>query len=1193
MARDLDELIGQLAAGPRLRAPSMPRLDRYEIVRRLGRGTFGDIYEARDRRYGTTVALKALRHDDPDSIYRFKNEFRAVAGVRHPNLVKLYELFSEGDRWYFSMELVEGRAFDEYLRRVPEHTLSAFAQLGAAIEALHRAATLHRDVKPNNVLVEDCGRVVLLDFGLAWEPLGRGPTVSGGTPLYMAPEQGLGAPVTASDWYSVGVMLYETIAGRPPWMTNPVAMARAKVHAPVPPIDAPSGPAAHLAAMAMRMLAADPDHRPPAHEILAAFRGAPPRGELRPDVELIGRDAELAWLEASLARSRLRTQLCLVEGPPGIGKSMMARELCRRAAARGAHVFDGRCHEAEAVPFKGLDAAVDSLCNYLVHADEAYVRAVVPAHAEALSLMFPVLRRLDAVLRGTEPPVRAHSPHEIRRHATDALAALLAGVAADAPVIIFLDDLQWAGEDTFSLLAEVLVRAPSVMFLATLRVRATETSGALEAFLSRAATFDAIDVGTLAVPPLDRAAVASLVERSAQRGISADAAWAASAGHPYVLARMLGATGWQAGDLGDNLRRSLDQVSADARRLLEIVALSAMPLPQSMGCLAAGFDGWRPEVVDELREQGLIRTGTHAESLMDVYHDRVRETVEASLSAERYRAAHAELAEFLEGRRNPPAHVLATHYREAGRQGPARTWMHRAAREAARALAFERAARTYAAAAELSAGEDALALHLEWADAMALAGHRAESGRICLAAATLASDGGWVGWASQLRATAGEHLLISGRLTEGMALIGEALAAVGLALPADPYVAVAGSINIGARLVVRGFAFEPRDADAIAPRLLRQIDLLLATAQALNQNDVRSAFVSARALELALEAGHPLRVLRALFFYVMSNAQRDPRHPFFRAALDASEALVARVGGTQERARHTLLRGVVELFAGSVGDATATLEAAQRLCWNATPPLVLDGAMGRVPLLAAYAYCGANPARALAVLDGWISEAAARQDLNAQRWLQSTSVWVLLAADQPDRARARLQEASTGERGEHDLFASMKMLQETAIRVYETPAASCAWIEGEARPAFDRIFASLVPLTRGTFALLRAHAAASAWRAGTADVALARSVLEEGIAVLADGDVLTPGVASLQAQIALMSDDRDRAASAFERAARGWSTQGMLTYAAASGLRAAELRADRAAVDARRAELLALGVAHPGRMADLLVGPGR
>jgi serine/threonine protein kinase len=180
-----------------------------------------------------------LNRLDAGSVYRLKNEFRALADVTHPNLVRLHELFAQDASWFFTMELVDGERFDHWVR--PDDALdearlrAALTQLVAGVSAIHSAGKLHRDLKPSNVLVTPEGRVVVLDFGLAVDPElgGVGQTVAedsvSGTPAYMAPEQAAGKPATqASDFYALGVMLFEALTGRLPFEGRSGEMLAAK-----------------------------------------------------------------------------------------------------------------------------------------------------------------------------------------------------------------------------------------------------------------------------------------------------------------------------------------------------------------------------------------------------------------------------------------------------------------------------------------------------------------------------------------------------------------------------------------------------------------------------------------------------------------------------------------------------------------------------------------------------------------------------------------------------------------------------------------------------------------------------------------------------------------------------------------------------------------------------------------------------
>ncbi len=213
---------------------------RFQVLACVGRGASGVVYEVHDRERDARLALKALHAPTAEAILLLKNEFRSVQDVRHRNLVELHELFEEKGQWFFTMEFVPGCDFLTYVRgssaaaalasgalgeqtntTLDESRLRAvLGQMAQGLSALHRAQKVHRDVKPSNVQVTADGRVVILDFGIVSE-VGRDAGREGivGTVYYMAPEQALGEQTgPAADWYALGVMLYQALTGRVPFM---------------------------------------------------------------------------------------------------------------------------------------------------------------------------------------------------------------------------------------------------------------------------------------------------------------------------------------------------------------------------------------------------------------------------------------------------------------------------------------------------------------------------------------------------------------------------------------------------------------------------------------------------------------------------------------------------------------------------------------------------------------------------------------------------------------------------------------------------------------------------------------------------------------------------------------------------------------------------------------------------------------
>ena len=404
----------------------LPRVPGHDLVEELGQGGMGIVYKAFDRRRKQMVALKTLQGLTPAALYRFKKEFHTLAEVTHPNLITLFEPISDGTHWFFTMELIEGIDFLRHVRggvlasartlhdplpdqATPASAAAPFAsrrspgpsveqiarlrdalrQLAEGVAALHEAGKLHRDIKPGNVLVTPQGRVVLLDFGLATDlgPLGQHESSQqhlAGTAFYMSPEQVACQPLTAaSDWYSVGVMLYQALTGYLPFEGDLYEILKAKQERdPPPPSSLASDLPEDLETLCKQLLQRRAEDRPAGQDILCRLSNRGERGALAPclgsnrgltpparqnQTPFLGRQHQLAALhDAFEATCRGRTRTVLIHGPSGMGKSTLIRHFLDTVVARqDVVVLMGRCYERESVPYKALDSLVDALSGYL------------------------------------------------------------------------------------------------------------------------------------------------------------------------------------------------------------------------------------------------------------------------------------------------------------------------------------------------------------------------------------------------------------------------------------------------------------------------------------------------------------------------------------------------------------------------------------------------------------------------------------------------------------------------------------------------------------------------------------------------------------------------------------------------------------------------------------------------------------
>jgi eukaryotic-like serine/threonine-protein kinase len=209
-----------------------PLNQRYKLLSPLGTGGMAMVYKAQDLSLGRLVAVKILREtltNDPDFLARFQQEARAAANLTHPNIVTVHDFGRDGERSYIVMEYIEGKDLKTLIKEgapfTAERTLDIAIQMCAGIGYAHRAGLVHCDVKPQNILVTADGRVKITDFGIAraLASLHPGETtdVVWGSPQYYSPEQAAGeAPTPASDVYSIGIVMFEMLAGRLPFVAS-------------------------------------------------------------------------------------------------------------------------------------------------------------------------------------------------------------------------------------------------------------------------------------------------------------------------------------------------------------------------------------------------------------------------------------------------------------------------------------------------------------------------------------------------------------------------------------------------------------------------------------------------------------------------------------------------------------------------------------------------------------------------------------------------------------------------------------------------------------------------------------------------------------------------------------------------------------------------------------------------------------
>jgi tetratricopeptide (TPR) repeat protein len=731
-------------------APAASRPGDYRLVRELGRGGMGAVFEAVHLGRGHQVALKVLPAVNGDSLHRFKREFRALADVTHPNLVGLRTLESDGAQRFITLDLLDGCNFRSYVRPSGEldegRLRAALAQLVVGVMALHARDVVHRDLKPGNVMVTTGDRVVILDFRLVAE-LGRAGALSAdggvaGTPAYMAPEQAAGlAAGPPADWYAVGVMTYEALTGTRPFDGEPLRVMWDKQSRDASTLKAGPGIPDDLANLANRLISRDPASRPDplwtaGVVAVSAVSAIGPPGAAD---QLIGRSPQLADLGDTLAALRRSREpvTAFVRGRSGEGKtSLVEAFLDPLREDPSVVILAGRCYDLESVPFKALDALIDALTAHLRSLPEADAARLLPDDIGLLAEVFPTLRRCDVVARAPRGRLDALDHLQVRQRAFAALRLVFDRIGERTPLVCFVDDLQWGDADSAAALFEVLrpPAAPAVLFVGNYRSDEAHSSPFLSEWSSLLRKHG-VDFGDreVAVGPLSLDEAAQLVANVVGRDVEvlrrrAVQFHAESGGNPFLLVELAGcfdpdADAFRVTDIHGVLAQKLDQMPAGSGALLDAVSVSGQAV--ELGEAAAAADLAEPEgQLTRMRNARLLRI---VGAKVDTYHDRIRYAVLDRMPDAPRRDMHRRLAEVIErvaggipgqeletiadGRAEPGGrgalarvYDLSYHCDAAGDPRRALAYALVAAAQARKQFALDVAAQQYAVAARNAAG---------------------------------------------------------------------------------------------------------------------------------------------------------------------------------------------------------------------------------------------------------------------------------------------------------------------------------------------------------------------------------------------------------------------------------------------------------------------------------------------------------
>lgn len=981
---------------------------RFQLQKCLGSGSFGSVYDVFDQERGTRVALKVPHEPTANGLFLFKKEFRALADISHPNLITLHELISEEARWYFTMELIEGidllrflRSGTSYadfspqgarrlnhqhstaVRALQQNTASefddrpflappsdyrlvsrVFKQLGHGLMAIHRAGLLHKDIKPSNVLVTETCRVVLLDFGLASEIDGPPVGVDAisditGTPAYMAPEQLLDNRCTdASDWYSVGVLLYHVLTGRLPFQGNGLRVLINKVsQPPLTPCEVvPSVPQA-LSDLCMELLGARPEERPKGLEYIRRLEQIEKAGEpiptSLPNQDFVGRTAELEVLATALrALTEGQAGWVNLHGGSGMGKSFLARKFQRdvHKQAPEALVLSGRCYEQEHVPYKALDGVIDELSQYLTHLPPARLEPLLPRHTYALSQLFPVLRQVPRIAEIQRRHAVIADPQELRHQAFAALRELLRRIGETRPLVLVLDDLHWGDADSALLLADLISppNAPLMLLVACFRTEETGTSPVLREFLTlgREALYQTIDLPLreLTEDQARELATSQLGQHDGSREDLLDWIVREGGGNPFFIHELAqhSLADQRSNPTFENLethiRARVAGLPEEARRILELVALAGYPLDWKILREAAIVDSSGAEALDLLRQAHLIRIRTlEKRRMIEPYHDFIRKSLLGSLSIPTIKAGHLRMAQALEATPDPDVQALALHYKAAGEVEKAIDYLTTAGRQAAASLAFARAASLLKASLNLRTPGSASSAPVwkELGEVLANAGRGKEAADAYRMAIPHSSSQE----SNRLLRLAAQEYLRNGHYKDGLEVLDSVLAAIGDRLAASPARSLISALYHQLHVTIRGLRFRERPLAEIPQATLDRLDAYWVITVGLATGDLmRVADFQARQLLLSLQTGESVRLVRALAYQAIFSSSRGNRtERATRKYLELALVHAERIGDTNSMCQAMIAAGISQTALGCWRKAAEILDAVEmRLRENAT-----------------------------------------------------------------------------------------------------------------------------------------------------------------------------------------------------------------------------------------------------------------